>query len=148
MQRRKKEELVCFLSVKPRNWSRTRNKNVFVLGRSAVSNSLGPHGLWPARLLCPWGFSRQEYWSGWPCPPSRGSSQPRDRTQVSSIAGRFFTVWDTREARETRRMMIKLKIPVAWEKPYVTLSLCALRLAKGILSLISAFFSMNIACSF
>jgi len=21
------------------------------------------------RLLCPWGFSRQEYWSGFPCPP-------------------------------------------------------------------------------
>ena len=23
----------------------------------------------PARLCCPWGFSRQEYWSGLPCPP-------------------------------------------------------------------------------
>ena len=23
----------------------------------------------PARLLCPWGFSRQEYWRGLPCPP-------------------------------------------------------------------------------
>ena len=31
-------------------------------------------------------------------PSSRGSSQPRDRTQVSRIAGRFFTVWATREA--------------------------------------------------
>ena len=29
---------------------------------------LRPHGLWPARLLCPWGFSRQEYWSGLPFP--------------------------------------------------------------------------------
>ena len=28
----------------------------------------------------------------------RGSSQPRDRTQVSYIAGRFFTSWATREA--------------------------------------------------
>ena len=28
-----------------------------------------PCGLLPARLLCPWGFSRQEYWSGLPCPP-------------------------------------------------------------------------------
>ena len=28
---------------------------------------------------------------------SRGSSQPRDWTQVSHIAGRFFTVWATRE---------------------------------------------------
>ena len=29
-------------------------------------------------------------------PFSRGSSQPRDRTQVSCIAGRFFTSWATR----------------------------------------------------
>ena len=29
---------------------------------------------------------------------SRGSSQPRDRTLVSCIAGRRFTVWATREA--------------------------------------------------
>ena len=29
---------------------------------------------------------------------SRGSSRPRDRTQVSHIAGRHFTVWATREA--------------------------------------------------
>ena len=31
---------------------------------------------------------------------SRGSSRPRDRTQVSCIAGRFFTLWATREATE------------------------------------------------
>ena len=31
---------------------------------------------------------------------SRGSSWPRDRTQVSLIAGRFFTIWATREAQE------------------------------------------------
>ena len=31
---------------------------------------------------------------------SRGSSQPRDQTQVSHITGRFFTVWATREAQE------------------------------------------------
>ena len=31
-------------------------------------------------------------------PFSRGSSQPRDQTQVSHIAGRFFTSWATREA--------------------------------------------------
>ena len=30
---------------------------------------------------------------------SRGSSQPRDRTHVSCIAGRFFTNWTTREAQ-------------------------------------------------
>ena len=31
--------------------------------------TLPPHGLQPARHLCPWGFSRQEYWSGLPCTP-------------------------------------------------------------------------------
>ena len=30
----------------------------------------------------------------------RGSSQPRDQTQVFCIAGRFFTSWATREARK------------------------------------------------
>ena len=29
---------------------------------------------------------------------SRGSSQPKDQTQVSHIAGGFFTSWATREA--------------------------------------------------
>ena len=33
---------------------------------STVSNSLGLHELYLARLPCPWGFSRQEYWSGLP----------------------------------------------------------------------------------
>ena len=33
-------------------------------------------------------------------PISRGSSQPRDQTQVSCFAGGFFTNQDTREAQE------------------------------------------------
>ena len=33
-------------------------------------------------------------------PFSRGSSQPRDRIQVSHIAGGSFTSWATREAQE------------------------------------------------
>ena len=37
---------------------------VCMLSHSVVSDYLRPHGLQPARLLCPWGFSRQEYWSG------------------------------------------------------------------------------------
>ena len=32
-------------------------------------------------------------------PSSRGSSPPRDRNQVSRVAGGFFTVWATREAQ-------------------------------------------------
>ena len=33
-------------------------------------------------------------------PVSRGSSQSRDQTQVSHIAGGFFTIWATKEALE------------------------------------------------
>ena len=40
----------------------------------------------PARLLCSWRFSRQEYWSGLPCPPTGESSRSRDRTCVSYVS--------------------------------------------------------------
>ena len=43
-----------------------------VLTHSVMSDSLQPHGLESASLLCPWGFSRQEYWSGLPCLPPTG----------------------------------------------------------------------------
>ena len=45
-------------------------------------------------------FSRQEYWSGLPCPPP-GDLLTQDRTCISCIsciAGRFFTPWSTGEA--------------------------------------------------
>ena len=47
-------------------------------------------------------FSRQEYWNGLPCTPPgdlpNPGIKPRDQTQVSHIAGRFLTIWVTREA--------------------------------------------------
>ena len=46
------------------------------------------HGILQARIL------------EWVVMLSRGSPQPRDRTQVSCIAGRFFTIWATREVQE------------------------------------------------
>ena len=46
------------------------------------------HGILQARIL---------EWVA--LPSSRGSSQPRDWTQVSCIAGGFFTIWATREAQ-------------------------------------------------
>ena len=61
-----------------------------MLSHSVVSNSSRSHGLYPTRLLCPWGFSRQEYWSGLPCPspgdlPNPGN-EPRSLTlQVNSL---------------------------------------------------------------
>ena len=57
---------------------------------------------WVVFFVTPWTiqsmkFSRPEYWSGYFFPFPRGSSQPRDWTHVSRIAGKFFTSWATRE---------------------------------------------------
>ena len=47
------------------------------------------------RLLCPWDSPGKN--TGMDAIPfSRGSSQLRDQTQVSCIAGGFFTIWATR----------------------------------------------------
>ena len=44
-------------------------------------------------------FSRQEWRMEWVVIPfSRGFSWPRDQTHVAYIAGRFFTIWATRES--------------------------------------------------
>ena len=56
---------------------------------SVMSNCLQPWIL-QARIL---------EWVAFPF--SRGSSQPRDWTQVFHIAGEFFTSWATREAQES-----------------------------------------------
>ena len=64
---------------------------------SVVSNSLWPHGLYSPRNPPGQNTGRG---GGIAFPFSRGSSQPRGWTQVSHIAGRFFTSWATREAQE------------------------------------------------
>ena len=79
--------------------------NAHIWNHSVVSDS-DSMDLWQAPLSMR--FSRQEYWSGLPFSFSRGSSRPRDRTCVSCIAGRFFTVWATRETlyMESRKMIL------------------------------------------
>ena len=65
-----------------------------------VSDSLQPHGLQPTRLLCLWGFSRQEHWSGLPCLPPGDLPNPGIESitlMSSALVGRFFTsraTWD------------------------------------------------------
>ena len=44
------------------------------------------------------GFSRQEYWRGLPFPSPGDLPDPATEPGVSRIAGRFFTIWATREA--------------------------------------------------
>ena len=39
------------------------------------------------------GFPRQEYWSWIATSSSRGSSQPRDQSHVSCLAGRFLPLF-------------------------------------------------------
>ena len=56
----------------PINWegaskrSTSTSQNIAVLCLVTQPDSLGPRGLPSARLLSPWGFPRQGYWSGFP----------------------------------------------------------------------------------
>ena len=54
---------------------------------SSLSSSV--HGISQARIL-----------EQVAIPFSRGSSEPKDRIQVSCIAGRFFTIWATRGSQD------------------------------------------------
>ena len=74
------------------------NATALCVSRSVVSDPLWPHGLAHQAPLS-MGILQARI-SEWAAKPScRRSSQPRGRTQVSHIAGRFFTVWATREAQ-------------------------------------------------
>ena len=66
------------------------------VSHSVMSDSLWFHRLKPARLLCPWSSPGKNIGVG--CHSFlQGIFPSRDRTWVSCIAGRFFTIWATRE---------------------------------------------------
>jgi len=67
---------------------------------SVMSNSLWPYGLYPHESPLSMGFFQARILEQVAISSSRGSSWPRDQTQVSRIAGRFFPIWATREAQE------------------------------------------------
>ena len=69
-----------------------------VLSRSVVSDSAIPWTVGHQAPL-PMGILQARILEWVSMPSSRGFCQPRDQTQVSIIAGRFFTVWGTREAQ-------------------------------------------------
>ena len=51
-----------------------------VLIHSVVSDSA---------TLCPWGFSRQDYWSGLPCPPTGDRPNPGMEFRSPALQGDF-----------------------------------------------------------
>ena len=73
-------------------------ENSAVLSLSVVSNSLRPHGLQSTRLLCPRGFSRQEYWSGLPCPPPEDLPNPGTEPRSPPLQVDSLPAEPTREA--------------------------------------------------
>ena len=49
---------------------------------------------------CPWGFSRQEYWSGLPCLPSGDLPNPRIEPRSPAFQVDFFIIRATREVQK------------------------------------------------
>ena len=86
--------LYLWIDINTYKWKETKFNEIisFALSCSVVSDSLqmpgfSVYGIFQARIL---------EWVA--MPSSRGSSQSRNQTQVSHIAGRFFTIWATRDA--------------------------------------------------
>ena len=66
---------------------------VVCVNHSDVSDSLRPHGLQLTRLLCPWNSPGKNTGVD-----SHSLLQGNFPTQVSHIAGRWYTIWATRAA--------------------------------------------------
>ena len=81
-----------------------------VLSHSVMSDFVTP---WTVAHQAPlsMGFSRQEYWSGVPCPPPGDLPDPGIEPaslMPPALAGRFFTTGAAREAPEKVQDLIKL----------------------------------------
>ena len=69
------------------------------VSHSVMSDSLWPHGLYSLLGSSVHGILQARILEWVAIPFSRESSQPRNQTQVSCIASRFFIVWAAREAQ-------------------------------------------------
>ena len=70
------------------------------VSRSVMSDALWLRTLYPPRLLCPWDSPGKNTGVG-SHSLLQGIFLTRDWTYVSCIAGRFFTIWITRETSNT-----------------------------------------------
>ena len=83
---------------------------ILLFSGSVLSDSLQPRGLYPTRLLCAWGFSREEYWSEFTCLPPGDLPDPGIKPA---------SMWK-----------LELKYPshppakVKWIKPFLSAGLC------------------------
>ena len=84
-------EAHCFMGISSPKWKWKSNQKSYLTSCLTFCDPMDHtvHGILQARIL---------EWVAFPF--SRGFSQPRDQTQVSCIAGGFFTSWATREAQE------------------------------------------------
>ena len=80
-----------------------------VISRKYMLVALSYLTLWPHGLYTVHGILQARILEWVAIPFSRGSSQPREPTQVSHIAGRPFTIWATREAH-IQEIIAKSKI--------------------------------------
>ena len=90
---------IC-LSMQHRSLAPLRNINEWVNQSRSVMPMLSDSMDYPVH-----GFLQAGILERVAFPFSRGSSQPRDRTQISHTAGRFFTSWVTRKALGKRGSM-------------------------------------------
>ena len=101
--------------------------NIFCILCAMLSYSVVPDS------ATPWTIASQALWSigilqarllEWVAmPSSRGSSRPRDWTQVSHIAGGSFTIWATREALNIFKFKVVFKI---WHLLFIELAVTKL----------------------
>ena len=85
-KRKRTGKITCFVF---RLYYKAAVIKMYGVSCSVVPDFVQPHGLQPTRPLQAWVLEWVAIYF------SRGSFQPRDRTQVSCTAGRFFTNWAT-----------------------------------------------------
>ena len=89
-------------------WGALKVKESESVSHLVMSNSLRPHRLYPASLLCLWSSpGKLLEWVA--IPFTRGCSQSRDWNRFSCIAGRPFTIWSSILHQTTLNML-----PTKW----------------------------------
>ena len=94
---------------------------VCVLGHPVVSDSFATPWTVARQAPLPMGFSRQEYWSGWPFPPPGDLPNPgiKPTSLMSPVrAGGFFTTsttWETLSSLFSRPVVSDSSQPHEWQ---------------------------------